>query len=231
VKTRGFTLIELLVVVAIISLLVSILVPSLQKAKELAKQTLCATQLHQIGVGTAMYGGDYEGCFGGPGIYEITGGADYIEPAYVGGYPYNDDSMWMSFCTWKSHMCAFIWYWPYLGKVARYTQNLNDFWTLDVIAGQPITNGVWACPSNITPLVGFSYVYNEYLSNARKGTFQNPLFSANRVHQGDIKNAADVYIHGDEHSYAHGNGRNFLFVDSHVEFVYDGDPEPIIYPE
>ena len=54
-RKKGFTLIELLVVVAIISLLVSILVPSLQKAKELAKATVCMSNLRGIGSGIAMY--------------------------------------------------------------------------------------------------------------------------------------------------------------------------------
>jgi prepilin-type N-terminal cleavage/methylation domain-containing protein/prepilin-type processing-associated H-X9-DG protein len=54
-RRRAFTLIELLVVVAIISLLVSILLPSLQHAKELAKGTVCMTNLKGIGTAAQMY--------------------------------------------------------------------------------------------------------------------------------------------------------------------------------
>lgn len=51
----GFTLIELLVVVAIISLLVSILLPSLSKAKELAKTVVCMTNLKNIMTAALIY--------------------------------------------------------------------------------------------------------------------------------------------------------------------------------
>ena len=56
-KLFGFTLIELLVVVAIIALLVSILLPSLGRARELTRQTLCSTQLKSIGTALEMYKG------------------------------------------------------------------------------------------------------------------------------------------------------------------------------
>jgi type II secretory pathway pseudopilin PulG len=48
-----------LVVVAIISLLISILIPSLKQAKELAKVSVCASNLHNIGTAIHMYAAEY----------------------------------------------------------------------------------------------------------------------------------------------------------------------------
>jgi prepilin-type N-terminal cleavage/methylation domain-containing protein len=57
----GFTLIELLVVIAIIALLVTILMPSLNQAKELARRAVCASQLHHVALATHMYGSETSG--------------------------------------------------------------------------------------------------------------------------------------------------------------------------
>jgi prepilin-type N-terminal cleavage/methylation domain-containing protein len=53
--SHGFTLIEVLVVVAIIALLVAILIPSLSRARELARRTVCASRLHNLGFATQGY--------------------------------------------------------------------------------------------------------------------------------------------------------------------------------
>jgi prepilin-type N-terminal cleavage/methylation domain-containing protein len=59
--SRAFTLIELLMVVAIISVLLSILLPSLGAAREQSRQAICASNLRQIGVGIYSYWTDWNG--------------------------------------------------------------------------------------------------------------------------------------------------------------------------
>ena len=56
---RAFTLIELLVVVAIIAILVSILMPAVSKARLLAKQVACASQMRSIALAATIYRADY----------------------------------------------------------------------------------------------------------------------------------------------------------------------------
>jgi len=54
-KPKAFTLIELLIVVAIVALLLAMLTPSLHAARDRARQTVCASHLHQVGVGLYTY--------------------------------------------------------------------------------------------------------------------------------------------------------------------------------
>ncbi len=60
VHKKGFTLIELLVVIAIIALLLSVILPSLKKAKQKALEVLCRSNLRQWGVLFTMYSQDHD---------------------------------------------------------------------------------------------------------------------------------------------------------------------------
>lgn len=60
---KGFTLVELLVVISIIALLLSILMPSLQKARQQAKALVCSNNIKQLAMGWRFYEADNDGIF------------------------------------------------------------------------------------------------------------------------------------------------------------------------
>jgi prepilin-type N-terminal cleavage/methylation domain-containing protein/prepilin-type processing-associated H-X9-DG protein len=75
-QSTGFTLIELLVVVAIIAVLIAMLLPAIQKAREVAKLSVCLSNFRQIGIGLNAYADENAGWapfnyagHGGPWLY------------------------------------------------------------------------------------------------------------------------------------------------------------------
>ena len=107
--TRAFTLVELLVVIGIIALLVSILLPTLSKARSAAKTVQCLSNLRQFGNAQSMYAGQWKGW----AIPSILGNDNKV----------NNRVTWINNADFRKALSVKVWQPPELGKPGNGAKN------------------------------------------------------------------------------------------------------------
>jgi prepilin-type N-terminal cleavage/methylation domain-containing protein len=97
-RRNGFTLVELLVVIGIIAVLIGILLPALNRARENAKRIACAAQLRQIGIAARSYAADNKDAL--PPMNLDDGQRTYDSAGLATGSPFVNELRTITFVLW-----------------------------------------------------------------------------------------------------------------------------------
>jgi len=196
-RGRGFTLIELLVVIAIIAILAAILLPVFAKAHEKGRQASCQSNLHQLGLATAMYMEDCDDRYPWDDL-TLGGGQEGVDPTWTWRLmvqPYTRNVQ-VFVCPSTSGLDSFDATWPDYGQLAGYAIN-HVHWDDDL--------GTDAEPPPGHPQSEVRYPAQTILLTDFMGAYSINHFGTQE----------HGFLRSDSGATRHNGGCNYLFCDGH----------------
>jgi prepilin-type processing-associated H-X9-DG protein/prepilin-type N-terminal cleavage/methylation domain-containing protein len=220
-RARGFTLIELLVIISIIGLLIALLLPAVQAAREAARRAQCVNNLKQLGLALHNYDGSHQtfpsgyvsnfnatGDDTGPG----WGWAPMLLPQFEQGPLYNATNFNLAIED-PSNLTSRL---PLVNNFLCPSDRVEVYWAVnrDAATGAPRQNICQVAPSNYVAMYG----------NGEPGPGGDGLFFRNsKVSLRDITDGTAQTIALGERSHRLGEATWVGSVTNAIMFPTDND--------
>ena len=192
-KSSTFTLLELLVTIAIISMLMSILLPGLKRAKEMATSTVCLGNLRQCGMAAGSYLADNENML----------------------LNYHDDHAWSDFLLDSGYGVKNVVMCPSFKPYKYTTHYASHYYTYGMLTYYGTGNGVFY-------FCDFAPDYRRYLLASKVKYPSSYFFFNDSVNGSDMKQTFSYSLAGGLSSTTngihmrHSSHANIVFLDGHA---------------
>lgn len=201
VLRRGFTLIELLTVIAIIGILASILIPTVQKVRDTARRAVCSSNIRQVSLAMIMYADDHDGVLPTVGDMEARP-TDWIQWRDDGEYHNLRESVIV----------------PYLG----------GGFSPDIFRCPSDENVAESLDNPIDGWVPYAYSYTMNMDISERRRLNGRIYNADDPTQIIMlveearPNDSGAYLESDLDTLTerHGGKGHVSFLDAHVRLVY-----------